>query len=216
MTQGSTGKGNELLQQSLVIALKNSYNEHAARAYTNLACNCVMLKNYAEAEKFFAEGIPYCEERDLDSWASYMLSWKARLKLETGHWREAYNIAEGLLKNETQSPVIKIIVLVIVATVKMRRGEEDALRQLMEAKTIASESVESQRILPVLSALLEYEWITGSLVIDDKTLDTVKTRITGSETIYGNEEFVFWLKKARKQKLSPKKYTSRSWEGRPG
>lgn len=204
MTHGSPGKGYELLQQSLGIALKNSHNEHAARAYTNLACNCVMLKNYEEAEKFFAEGILYCEERDLDSWASYMLSWKARLKLETGHWREAYNIAEGLLKNETQSPVIKIIVLVIVATIKMRRGEVDALHQLMEAKTIASESVESQRILPVLCALLEYEWITGSLVIDDKTLDTVKTRITGSETIYGNEEFVFWLKKARKQKLSPK------------
>src|SRR6185295_17255202 len=71
MTQGSMEKGNELLQQSLAIALKNSYIEHAARAYTNLGCNCVMLKNYPEAEKFFEEGIRYCEERDLDAWAFY-------------------------------------------------------------------------------------------------------------------------------------------------
>ena len=204
MTQGSIEKGNELLQQSLAIALKNSYNEHAARAYTNLGCNWVMLKNYKEAEKFFEEGIQYCEERDLDAWASYMLSWKARLKLETGNWNEAYNIAESLLKNEAQTPVVRIIVLLVVATIKMRRGDNDALRQLMNAKTMASESMESQRILPVLSAILEYEWINGSIVIDDKILDAIKTKIMGSETIYGNREFVFWLRKARKLNLTLK------------
>ena len=123
MAHGSVEKGNELLQQSLAIALKNSYNEHAARAYTNLGCNWVMLKNYKEGEKFFEEGIQYCEERDLDAWISYMLSWKAMLKLETGHWKEAYNIAEGLLKNEAQTPIVRITALVVVATIEMRRGE---------------------------------------------------------------------------------------------
>jgi ATP/maltotriose-dependent transcriptional regulator MalT len=205
MTQGSMEKGNELLQQSLAIALKNSYNEHAARAYTNLGCNSVMLKNYKEAEKFFEEGIRYSEERDLDAWSSYMMSWTARLKLETGHWKEAYNIAETLLKNENQTPVIRIIVLVIAASIKMRTGEEDALRQLMDAKTMASQSMESQRILPVLSAMLEYEWITGSLIIDNEFLDAVKAKIMASDTVYGNGEFVFWLKKARKQNLTVKK-----------
>jgi ATP/maltotriose-dependent transcriptional regulator MalT len=205
MTQGSMEKGNELLQQSLAIALKNSYNEHAARAYTNLGCNSVMLKNYKEAEKFFEEGIRYSEERDLDAWSSYMMSWTARLKLETGYWKEACNIAETLLKNENQTPVIRIIVLVIAATIKMRTGEKDALRQLMDAKAMASQSMESQRILPVLSAILEYEWITGSMVIDNELLDAVKAKVVGSDTVYGNGEFVFWLKKARKQKLTVKK-----------
>jgi len=205
MTQGSMEKGNELLQQSLAIALKNSYNEHAARAYTNLGCNSVMLKNYKEAEKLFEEGIRYSEDRDLDAWSSYMMSWTARLKLETGCWKEASNIAEILLKNENQTPIIRIIVLVIAATIKMRRGEEDALRQLMDAKTMASQSMESQRILPVLSAILEYEWITGSMVIDNELLDAVKTKVVSSDTVYGNGEFVFWLKKARKQTLTVKK-----------
>jgi len=204
MTHGSVEKGNELLQQSLAIALKNSYNEHAARAYTNLGCNWVMLKNYKEGEKFFEEGIQYCEERDLDAWISYMLSWKAMLKLETGHWKEAYNIAEGLLKNEAQTPIVRITALVVVATIEMRRGENDACRHLLDAKTMASESMESQRILPVLSAILEYEWITGSIVIDEKILDGVKSRIVHADTIYGNGEFVFWLKKARQQNLTLK------------
>ena len=204
MTQGAKEKGNELLRQSLAIALKNSYNEHAARAYTNLGCNWLLLKNYPEAEKFFEEGMRYCEERDLDSWASYMLSWKASLKLETGHWKEASKIAEDLLKNEAQSPMVKITALVVVATIKMRRGEKDVLDQLMDAKAMALESMESQRILPILSPILEYEWITGSIVLDDKILDAIKTKVVGSETVYGNDEFVFWLKKARKQTLSLK------------
>jgi DNA-binding CsgD family transcriptional regulator len=69
---------------------------------------------------------------------------------------------------------------------------------------MALESMESQRVLPVLSAILEYEWITGSPSLDDQILDTVKAKIMGSETIYGNGEFAFWLRKARKQKLSVK------------
>ena len=205
MTQGSMEKGIELLRQSLSIALNNSHNEHAARAYTNLGCNAVMLKNYKEAERFFEEGIRYSEEGDLDAWSSYMIAWTARLKLETGQWKEAYDIAETLLKNETQTPLIRIIALVISATIKMRKGEEGALRQLMDAKAMASQSMESQRILPVFSAILEYEWITGSIAIDDETLDAVKAKVAGSDTIYGNGEFVFWLKKARKHNLPVKK-----------
>ena len=69
---------------------------------------------------------------------------------------------------------------------------------------MAAENMESQRILPVLSALLEYEWITGSIVIEDNILNAAKGSIAGSETIYGSAEFVFWLKKARKEKLTLK------------
>src|SRR6185369_3964426 len=94
--------------------------------------------------------------------------------------------------------------LVVAATIKMRRGEDGALRQLKDAESMASQSMESQRILPVLSAILEYEWITGSLAVDERILDAVKSKIAGSETVYGNGEFIFWLKKARKQKLSLK------------
>ena len=40
-----------MLQQSLAIALKNSFHEHAGRAYTNLAYNSIIIKDYALAEK---------------------------------------------------------------------------------------------------------------------------------------------------------------------
>jgi hypothetical protein len=50
-------KGIELLQQSLEIALKNSYHEHVARVYSNLGTNSLVLKNYEFANKILGEGI---------------------------------------------------------------------------------------------------------------------------------------------------------------
>lgn len=77
LNQSSAQKGIALLQQSLGIALKNSFHEHVARAYTALGCNSVTVKDYSFAKKTLEEGIQYCEEKDLDSLKLYMLSWKA-------------------------------------------------------------------------------------------------------------------------------------------
>ena len=94
-----------------------------ARAYTTLGSNAVSMKDYGFAKKTLDEGINYCEERDLDSLKLYMLAWKARLYLETGFWEEADDLATDILKNENLVPVIKIGALVVVATIKMRKGD---------------------------------------------------------------------------------------------
>ena len=95
-----------MLQESLAIALKNSFHEHAARAYSNLGSNAVKMKDYVFAKKILDEGIQYCEERELDSWRLNMLSFKAQY-LETGDWDEAYRIADTLLKMKTSHGVLK-------------------------------------------------------------------------------------------------------------
>ena len=101
-------KGIALLRQSLEIALKNGFQEHAARAYTNLGHNGFLTKDYEFAGNILDEGIRYCEERGLDSWTVYMLSTKARLKLETGKWDEAYRIAEKLINDDDPPTIVRI------------------------------------------------------------------------------------------------------------
>ena len=200
-TASSMPKGIVLLQQSLEIALKNSYHEHVARAYTALGSNGVTMKDYAFAKKTLDEGIDYCEERDLDSLKLYMLSWKARLNLETGHWKEAYSHADNLLKNEHLFPVIKIGALAVVGTIKIRRGDPDALPLLLEAKTWAFETMELQRIIPALSALLEYEWITGKSYIETEALDQAINMIGQLGKVSKKNKLYYWLRKARKEYL---------------
>ena len=197
--QSSRQKGTELLQQSLQIALKYSYDDHAARAYTNLASNAVKMKDYVFARKILDEGIRYCEERDLDSYAIYLAAFKARLSLETGNWNEAYHIAENLIKNEGQPPIVKIEALVVLTTIKMRRGDSDLLPLLLEVKEKAFETMEPQRIIPTVTALLEYEWITGTSFIKKADLDYAITMLAYRGNVYEKNEFGFWLLKARNQ-----------------
>lgn len=197
----SKQKGIELLEQSLGIALKNSYHEHAARAYANLGTSAAEIKDVEFAKKYLDAGILYCEERDLDSWTSYMIIMKARLNLETGNWVEAYRSAEKLLRNENQLPVARIGALIVLATVKMRKGDLDVLDMLIQAKTIAFETMELQRIVPAMVALLEFEWITGKISIERATLDRTISMVEEMGDFYNYSEFAFWLWKSRRQQV---------------
>ena len=71
--------------------------EHAARAYTNLAAAAVELHEYALAESYLDAGIEYCRDHDLDSWLLYMSGWKARAELEQGHWDGAQDVVATVL-----------------------------------------------------------------------------------------------------------------------
>ena len=200
--QSTRQKGIELAQQSLDIALKNSYQEHAARAYANLAGSAVKMKDYGFAKKILDEGLYYCEETDLDTYPVYLMACKARLNLETGNWNEASHLIENLIKNENQPPIVRIEVLVVAATLKMRKGEMDLLPLLVEAKEKAFETMEPQRIIPTMIALFEYEWLTGTTMVVQNEIDLAITMKEHIRNIYERSEFAFWLSKAKKQKLT--------------
>jgi len=194
-------KGVELLQRSLELALKHGYHELAAQAYTSLSNGGIKIKDYAFSAGILAQGIQYCEERELGSWRTYMLSGKARLMLDTGRWKEACSLSEELLKNEDQAPIVRMGALVVIGTIKMRKGEGDALPLLLQAKAMAFEAMELQRILPALVALLEYEWLTGSLLLEKEAIECAIGLIGQTASLYENSEFDFWLLRTRKQEV---------------
>jgi DNA-binding CsgD family transcriptional regulator len=196
-------KGIGLIQQSLEIALKNSYHEHAARAYTSLVSIGVSKKEYKIAKKALDEGLLYCEEKDINSQKLYMLSYQSRLNLETGNWKEACTVAGNLLKNEDLFPILKICGLTILATIKIRKGDQGALPLLLEAKVLAFETMELQRIIPALLALLEYEWITGESYIEMDALSRTVNRIVELGKFSKKSRFYFWLRRTGKDYLLP-------------
>jgi DNA-binding CsgD family transcriptional regulator len=199
--RGNKQKGIDLLMQSLNIALANGFQEHAARAYTNLVSDGVRIKDYPFAAKILGEGLRYCEERELDTWQTYMLSWKARLLLDTGRWDDAALIAGGLIGKADRASIVKVGALVVAGTIQMRRGEPDALGLLLEARTRAFDSMELQRILPALAALLEYEWITGENHVEKAAVELAIGLIGQPGYLRESSEFEFWLNKVRHQQL---------------
>jgi DNA-binding CsgD family transcriptional regulator len=197
-------KGMELVQQSLDIALQNGYEEQAIRAFINLGSNAVVMKDYVFAKKILDQGIEYCEGRDLDLGTPYLLSFKARLHLEAGEWKEAERITCNLIKNESQPGVVKIGALIVLASIKMRRGDIDTLPLLLEAREKTLKTMEPQRIMPLMSALMEYEWITGKSLLEDALLNDVVKLCDTRGNMNESSIFAFWLLKARKQKLAMK------------
>jgi DNA-binding NarL/FixJ family response regulator len=108
--------------------------------------------------------------------------------------------------------------MAIVATIKMRRGDADVLQLLTEAKAKAFGTMELQRIIPVLAALLEYEWITGKVLTDDIAVDFAITTLEQAGDADMDNEFAYWLLKARKKYIpfhsSQNSYGDASyWEG---
>jgi DNA-binding CsgD family transcriptional regulator/tetratricopeptide (TPR) repeat protein len=188
-------EGQANLLKSLKIGLENGFHEHVARAYTNLSSAQIFINNYEDGYKYLMDGIDYCEERDLDSWTYYMLSWKAQAELDRGNWKEAEKICDRLLESKIQS-IVKIGTLVVKFTLNIRRGNRVYVAMLHEAGEMALRSGELQRIIPVLSAYLEYYWLyRGEIpqLIIDKAIDLLIK--SGDPWSWG--KLIFWAKKCR-------------------
>jgi len=155
-------QGRAHLERSLQLALERGWEEHVARAYTNLACCAVMTRDYPLAERFLQEGLAYCAEHDLDSWATYMGAWQARAKFEQGSWDDAAQEATRVLERYRLPAAAKIPALVVLGWVRLRRGDPGSAILLDEARTLALATGELQRIVPVAAARAEAAWLRGN------------------------------------------------------
>lgn len=191
-------QGEDHLHKSLSLALEYGYHEHVARAYTNLGSSYVIIKSHQKALTALNDGITYCEERDLDSWTYYMLSWKARLHLETGEWAKAEDIARNLLKNPHHPPIVSIGAMVVLGKLLARKGKDGALALLQGAKTMALPTLEVQRIVPVAVALLEFEWINGQNGISEKIVELAHELLKKQNNPWHAGELAFWMYKCNK------------------
>jgi ATP/maltotriose-dependent transcriptional regulator MalT len=156
-------KGEANLLRSLQISLDNGFEEHAARAYTNLASRAVENKMADKAFRYLTDGIGYCIERDLDSWKLYMQGSLARLHFEQGQWNEAGETAQAVLNTYRVSPITRVVALAYLGCLRMRRGDPDARSVLDEARELAMSTEELQRIAPVAAARAEAAWLKDDL-----------------------------------------------------
>ena len=149
------------LHKSLELALDHGLQEHAARAYTNLAAIAVELHEYALAESYLGAGIGYCREQDLDPWLLYMSGWKARAELEQGRWDAAQGTVATVLDHPRVSAVNRITPLTVLGQLRARRGDPDSLVPLDEALRLAERTGELQRLGPVAAARAEARWLAA-------------------------------------------------------
>jgi DNA-binding CsgD family transcriptional regulator len=158
---GLDPSGLDDLDRSLRLALSEGHQEHAARAYCNLASTGVRVRDFARANRYLEAGLAYCDRYDLDSWARYMTAYRAASHLAQGEWERAAEDAQAVIQHPRLAAVTKIPALVALGLVRVRRGDPGAETTLREAWDLASPTGEIQRIGPIISARAEAAWLNG-------------------------------------------------------
>jgi DNA-binding CsgD family transcriptional regulator/tetratricopeptide (TPR) repeat protein len=184
------------LERSLMLALGGGFQEHAARAYTNLSSTAIRLRNFASASRHLSEGIAYCEAHDLGSWIRYMIAFRAQAFLAQGDWSAAAADAEAVMRHPCVAPISQIPAMTVLALVRLRRGEPEVARLLDEAWDLAQATGEMQRIGPVMAARAEAAWLAGEqqTVLPDLRASHALACQQGDPWILG--ELTSWLARA--------------------
>ena len=183
------------LLRSLEIALAHGLEEHVARAYTNLGSSVVPVRSFAHADEWLADGIRYCDERDLHSWGLYMRGWRARSHLDQGRWSAALADADEVLAVPGGAPITRTLAVTVQALVRARRGEPGVWPMLQRASALADATGEADRHVPVAAAWAEAAWLIGqperAHAVLTRTLEANRD-FTGMTQGWGAAELIFW------------------------
>lgn len=189
---GAAADDDEPIERSLRIALEHGFQEHVARAYTNLASGTVRRCDYEAAARWLDEGIAWCRDRDLDSWVLYMRSWRARMRLERGDWNGAAEDAEAVLAHGA-STITRVGAAAVLGRIRIRRGDPGGMALLDEARELARRTAEFQRIAPVAAARAEAAWLRGDAVAAAAEASEAFAMATGIAEPWARGELAMWL-----------------------
>ena len=149
------------LRRALEIALAGQHEAQVARAYVNLHACYVAERDWAIADRYFTEGITYCDDHDIATYSIFLRSERTSALERTGRWDEAVAICRELLRKGGPSPSIRLCPLNRLGTIRARRSEPGAWKCLDEAIEYADGTGEPQSIVPVRLARAEAFWLDG-------------------------------------------------------
>jgi DNA-binding CsgD family transcriptional regulator/tetratricopeptide (TPR) repeat protein len=159
--ESGNAAGGDKLGRSLTLALSANLEDHAGRAYVNLATGSMSVRDYATADRYLDPGIAYAREHDLDTYRVYLLGWKARRELEAGRWDAAAELAATVLEHGGAAETDRMTPLLVIGRLRARRADGDPWGLLDEALEIARPTGELQRLAPVACARAEARWLAG-------------------------------------------------------
>ena len=180
------------MAESLRIALAADLPESAGRAYSSLMEAATKLHLFPDAERYYAEGLAYCEGSELGVFTMCINGWRSRELLFLGRWDEAVEVCTQMLGSPGISPVNQLNPLITLGTIRGRRDENGAWDALDRALEYAEGVGEPSWIAPVRAARAELRWLEGKPDLagteagagHDRTAGRVEPWMSGSLAIW--------------------------------
>jgi DNA-binding CsgD family transcriptional regulator/tetratricopeptide (TPR) repeat protein len=150
-----------LMERALRIALDQNLHAAAGRAYCNFYSLYCHLRQFAAGEWVYADGIAYCDDHDITTYATFLRSERTRMLEQTGRWDEALALSREILDMTALAPATRVCPLNRTGTILARRGDPAAWEHLDEAMTLAESTGEPLQIAPVRLTRAEAYWLEG-------------------------------------------------------
>ena len=153
--------GTHEIEESLRIALAANLPESAGRAYSSLVEAATKQHRFRDADRYYAEGLAYCEGGELGVFSMCINGWRSRELLFLGRWDEAAEVATQKLSSPGISPVNQLNHLCTLGTIRGRRGEDGAWELLDRALGYADGVGEAPFVASARAARAELRWLEG-------------------------------------------------------
>jgi len=199
ITQGTSvaltgGEGTGYLRRALDVALPAGLDSEVGRAFSNLYGTYVGQRRFAEAERYFIDGVAYCDEHDVGSHAGFLRGERAMALGRTGRWDEAVTLSTELLASADLSPLYRLCPLHVLGVIRARRGEPGAWEYLDEAAAVADASGQPKWIIPVRLAHAEAHWLQGEQQLAAQEAELADDAQVGSDG-WERGEIAAWLRR---------------------
>ena len=130
------------------IALDQNLHAAAGR-YCNFYSLYCHVRQFAEGEWVYADGIVYCDDHDITTYATFLRSERTRMLEQTGRWDEALAVSQEILDMPVLAPATRVCPLNRTGTILARRGDPAAWEHLDDGMNLAESSGEPLQIAPV-------------------------------------------------------------------
>jgi DNA-binding CsgD family transcriptional regulator/tetratricopeptide (TPR) repeat protein len=192
---GETG-GFELLEESLEIAIRERFDDHAGRAYANLVWVSLDYRQYEKAERYIEEGLAYATNRELAGNMYYMTAERARFGFECGRWTQAEQDARWVLSQPEEPGITRMPAFAALARLQVRRGDPDAEATIEQALELVEPTGELQRIAPVAIARSELAWLRDDVNGIEAPITEAHRLAMAAQQPWITDELAFWMWRA--------------------
>ena len=189
-------KGLQLLDDARRLALAHGLEELAARAWTNLASAALVDSRHDDLARLCAEGLAYCEARDLDVFAIHLAVRQACGDIARGQWAEGEAQLTRLRARQDLNAVQGEQVQHMLALQAVRRSEPGSLVYWNQLDRGALRLSVSPWFISIDQQRTEVAWLQGQ---DDAAAALARAalqRATQGMSAWRRGQLSVWLQRA--------------------
>jgi DNA-binding CsgD family transcriptional regulator/tetratricopeptide (TPR) repeat protein len=159
----------DLMRRGIEVAREHELQNPVGRGYANMHSMLVIERRYAEATHWFREGSAYCEEHDIATYGTCLLSSQAEVELGIGEWDRAETTSRQILARAFLSPANRLPALQTLGVILGRRGDAEAMALLDRAVESVLTTGEPGWVAGTVPCRAETHWLLGdeAAALDD-------------------------------------------------